>query len=214
MPSKISKKIDNSSLYVGFLHAPLTALGPGIRVGLWLSGCNRACLGCIAPELWDFPLSAIQSVMDVHDEIARLKDDSQATGLTISGGEPFMQADSLYALLIACHSLKFYDILIYSGFPISLLLKKYQWIPEYVTAIVDGAYETDNYSSDHWRGSNNQNLTIFSSLHENYYRKWQDEEKRKVQLIVTEPDTVRFLGIPQKGDYENLKEMIKIKLTD
>ena len=33
------------------LAYPVTSLGPGRRVVLWVAGCSRRCPGCISPEL-------------------------------------------------------------------------------------------------------------------------------------------------------------------
>ena len=35
-------------------HYPVTALGPGRRIGLWLQGCALACPGCISQDSWAF----------------------------------------------------------------------------------------------------------------------------------------------------------------
>ena len=55
---------------------PVRVLGPGERVGLWLSGCNRGCKGCSNPELWqrkpEFEISTdnllrlIHKISDAH----------------------------------------------------------------------------------------------------------------------------------------------------
>src|SRR3546814_9784731 len=37
---------------VSRLHFPVTALGPGRRIGLWLQGCSIRCPGCISVDTW------------------------------------------------------------------------------------------------------------------------------------------------------------------
>lgn len=34
------------------LHFPVTALGPGERLGIWFQGCSLGCQGCISPDTW------------------------------------------------------------------------------------------------------------------------------------------------------------------
>ena len=34
-------------------HFPVTALGPGPRLGLWVQGCHLACPGCMSRDTWD-----------------------------------------------------------------------------------------------------------------------------------------------------------------
>lgn len=66
--------------------------GPGERDIIWFQGCNLGCLGCFNPETWNFEGGEHYSVGDILDFI-------KSPGLTISGGEPFLQADELYSLL-------------------------------------------------------------------------------------------------------------------
>ena len=41
-------------MQIGKMLFPITTLGPGRRVGVWLLGCNRGCRGCSNPELQAF----------------------------------------------------------------------------------------------------------------------------------------------------------------
>lgn len=38
---------------VARIMAPITVLGPGSRVGLWVQGCALACPGCASRDTWD-----------------------------------------------------------------------------------------------------------------------------------------------------------------
>lgn len=81
-------------------HYPVTALGPGRRIGLWLQGCALSCPGYVSRDTWAFaedrslPLPALLSWCQ---DVASLGLD----GVTISGGEPFAQPEALLALLEA-----------------------------------------------------------------------------------------------------------------
>ena len=39
-------------MYVARILYPVKVLGPGNRIGIWVSGCNHRCKGCSNPELW------------------------------------------------------------------------------------------------------------------------------------------------------------------
>ena len=39
-------------IYLDRVLFPVTALGPGNRVAIWVSGCSRRCPLCANPELW------------------------------------------------------------------------------------------------------------------------------------------------------------------
>ena len=91
-------------LLVNKLHAPVTVLGPGRRIGLWLQGCSIHCKGCVSTDTWDFDPRRSMTVDDVlawcRAAVARAAAaGEQITGLTISGGEPFDQADGLRVLV-------------------------------------------------------------------------------------------------------------------
>ena len=74
---------------IGRICYPVTTLGPGDRVAVWVQGCSRHCFGCMSPELQseagiDVPVETIaRSIADVIPP---------NTGLTISGGEPLEQS--------------------------------------------------------------------------------------------------------------------------
>ena len=196
-------------LEVGFLHAPLMALGPGRRVGLWLRGCERDCPGCVSPDLQAAAPETRRPVQELFAEIEGLWRETQAAGLTISGGEPFQQAVGLRALLTLTRWAGLTDVLIYSGFLVRDLLAAYPWLPLLAAAVVDGPYERDRPSLAPWRGSAGQALTVFQSSLAETYAQWQLDSARKSQIILSESGTIRFLGIPAPGDADRLKQKLK-----
>jgi len=94
---------------------PVTALGPGSRIVLWVSGCDKRCRGCISPEMQ--PRDAGRPV-PVDVLLRRILDlDTYLDGITISGGEPFDQAPALAELLSALHTERpAWSVLIYTGY--------------------------------------------------------------------------------------------------
>ena len=40
-------------MYIARLLFPVKVLGPGNRIGIWMSGCGHKCAGCSNPELWE-----------------------------------------------------------------------------------------------------------------------------------------------------------------
>ena len=75
---------------VSRLHYPVTTLGPGRRVGVWLQGCSIRCAGCISPDTWDSHVNLTST-----EQLARALAvwSPEADGLTVSGGEPFDQPE-------------------------------------------------------------------------------------------------------------------------
>ena len=61
--------------------------GDGLRVVLWVSGCNHACKACQNPITWD-PNIGLDFDEKAKEEIfCELKKD-YISGLTLSGGDP------------------------------------------------------------------------------------------------------------------------------
>ncbi len=72
-----------------------TVDGPGIRYILFLQGCKMRCLYCHNPDSWPLHKGIERSVDDVFEDILKTKKymNSSGGGLTISGGEPLLQAE-------------------------------------------------------------------------------------------------------------------------
>lgn len=66
--------------------------GSGLRVVLWLSGCNHHCKGCQNPQTWDIN-SGIPFDEKVKEELFRELDKDYISGLTLSGGDPLNEAN-------------------------------------------------------------------------------------------------------------------------
>lgn len=64
------------------------ANGPGVRVSLFVSGCNHHCKNCFNREAWDFNYGEDFTENEQNEIIEDLKPE-YITGLTLLGGEPF-----------------------------------------------------------------------------------------------------------------------------
>lgn len=80
--------------------------GPGIRTTLFFRGCHLRCIWCQNPEMQSFKAdSDANELISLDDIVEIISRDSQyydasTGGVTLSGGEPFLQdPDSLVALL-------------------------------------------------------------------------------------------------------------------
>lgn len=63
------------------------ANGPGVRVSLFVSGCNIRCKGCFNYEVWDFSAGK-PFTNDVINKIIEMLKPDYIKGLTVLGGEP------------------------------------------------------------------------------------------------------------------------------
>ena len=63
------------------------ANGPGVRVSLFVSGCNHHCKGCFNQEAWDFNYGNEFTEKEENEVMEALKPE-YINGLSLLGGEP------------------------------------------------------------------------------------------------------------------------------
>jgi len=129
--------------------------GPGRRAALFLQGCSIRCRGCQNRHLW--PADGGQAV-PVSDLASRLI----ATGLplTVSGGEPFDQAEALARLLRLLRAAGRH-VVVYSGHTFEHLRENPATREALGLAdvLVDGPYVADlDHAQLQYRGSANQRV--------------------------------------------------------
>lgn len=83
--------------------------GPGYRKVLFLQGCRLHCEGCQNVETWNENKGELVEVSELAQKI-RLE--TRNKKLTISGGEPLLQEESLLYLL---EELQDFDLCLYTG---------------------------------------------------------------------------------------------------
>ncbi len=176
-----------------FVHFPVETLGPGRRVGVWLQGCSIRCEGCVSPENQPFDAACSVPV----DELAGRILACRCGRVTISGGEPFDQAEALAALLQGIEQVP--DILVYSGYAKEKILREHPGIATRIAALVDGPFRFGLPTEAVWKGSENQTLTVFRDEFAERYAAWVVERKGRLQLA-REGGEIRLLGIPRQED--------------
>lgn len=77
-----------------------TVDGPGIRFVLFLQGCSLKCKYCQNRDTWDISDGEYHSLEDILNKILRYKNyiTPAGGGVTVSGGEPLLQAKFLIEL--------------------------------------------------------------------------------------------------------------------
>lgn len=161
---------------------PVTTLGPGNRVGIWVSGCSLSCKGCMSPELQD-PLAGKEiSCEQILRSISNVK--GAVDGFTISGGEPFDQAQQLHTLVSSLRELGQDDIIIYSGYTLAQLRQRgceyTTKILDGISVLIDGRYIDEFNDGVGLRGSLNQQIHIFRNREKYEY---MFACKREVQVF-------------------------------
>ena len=130
--------------------------GVGIRDVIFLQGCSHHCKGCHNPKTWN---TEAGEIVTSYEAAQRLHD--RSNDVTISGGEPLDQFNSLLSLAKCLLNDFGKHSWLYTGYKYENI-SPYIWskLAEYgVTVVVDGRYEEDKKDpSLLFRGSSNQRL--------------------------------------------------------
>ena len=82
-----------------------TVDGPGIRFVVFMQGCNLRCGCCHNPDTWDRDCGKEYSAKQILEKCVRYKEYFGADGgITVSGGEPLLQAEFVRELFELCRA--------------------------------------------------------------------------------------------------------------
>ncbi len=141
----------------GLVHDSIVD-GPGLRITIFTQGCPHHCEGCQNPETWSFEGGYELEIQDLLDEIEK---NPLCKGVTLSGGEPFVQAGELAGLGRILKE-RGYEIAAYTGYTFEQLqsgTKEQKELLETIDILVDGRFELEKRSLDlNFRGSANQRI--------------------------------------------------------
>lgn len=191
-------------------HFPVTVLGPGTRVGIWLQGCTIRCRGCISRDTWPADPASEIEVGELLAWVHRLPEDG-VDGVTISGGEPFDQPQALAELVQGLDEWRRrldrpVDLLAYSGRPWAELVLEHQAVLDTLDAVVPEPFVRGAPTDAALTGSANQRVVPLTELgRQRYCDAALDDQRRQVQLDVDD-DTIWFIGIPRQGDMRRLTD--------
>ncbi len=151
-------------LWVSKLAYPVTALGPGERLALWVSGCGLRCRGCITPNLRDRHAGVRKTTGAVAERLLAVS--RRLDGLTITGGEPFEQARALAELLRQIRAARpHWSVLVYSGHTLASLRRRgaeAEALLGQIDVLIDGPYRSDRPARHPLAGSGNQAVHLLT----------------------------------------------------
>ncbi|MDR3207524.1 MAG: anaerobic ribonucleoside-triphosphate reductase activating protein [Oscillospiraceae bacterium] len=133
--------------------------GPGLRYVIFTQGCPHRCEGCHNAHSWPTEGGQFRAVDAL---LAEIRHDSLLTGVTLSGGEPFLQARPLAALAQRVKALGL-TVWLYTGYRWEELLAENDphrlALLEHTDVLVDGRFDQTRKSyAARFRGSLNQRL--------------------------------------------------------
>ena len=141
----------------GIVGASITD-GPGFRYAIFVQGCSHHCPGCHNPHTHD-PNGG--ELRDTAELIEAMGKDPMISGVTLSGGEPFEQAEALLPIARAAKE-KGMELAAYSGYLYEDLLADNgarRALLELCDVLIDGPYIDAKRNLDiRFKGSENQRI--------------------------------------------------------
>jgi anaerobic ribonucleoside-triphosphate reductase activating protein len=196
---------------VNRLAAPVRSLGFGARAVLWVQGCSLACPGCISPHTWDPGAGEEIEVGELAELIVALEREvGRLNGLTISGGEPFDQADGLLLLVETLRSRDWLggerDLLTYSGYSEKKLRRLSAELFDLSDVVITEPYRRD-LAPEGLRGSSNQRLHRNTPLAE---RRYPAEALTRAPLEGAWVDgRILLSGVPSTGEMVRFEQALR-----
>lgn len=133
--------------------------GDGLRVVLWVAGCEHHCLNCQNPETWD-PDGGIPFDEAAYQELMEKLDKPYISGITFSGGDPLHPNNADEVFYIAREVRERFPektIWLYTGYLWGQIW--HRPIMNYIDILVEGPFiESLKDVEYHWAGSTNQRV--------------------------------------------------------
>ena len=189
-------------MYVARILFPVKVLGPGNRIGIWFSGCDRRCPGCSNPELWkqhDRYKTDTETVLQLVNVIAS---HNQVDGFTLTGGDPLQQPDALRELLPRLNQIN-EDILLYTGCTYEDIFTSDADILDKIAVLIDGDYKKELNHASVLRGSDNQRIFFLKKKYKESYEKYMSIGTSEIQNFSIR-DGIISVGIHRSGYDQSL----------
>lgn len=134
--------------------------GEGLRVTLFVSGCEHACRGCYNQSTWN-PNNGFEFTNKEVDEIIALLNPPHISGLSLSGGDPLLGQNlpAIHRLIKRVRSVygNTKTIWMWTGYQYSELDPIRKMIADLTDVVIDGKFIKELHDpSLQWRGSSNQ----------------------------------------------------------
>jgi len=182
-------------------RSPVKVLGPYARAVIWVQGCDFGCKGCIVPESWD--LGAAEEV-EISELVAWVCSQPNIEGITLSGGEPMLQAEALSSLIDQSREVRNLGVMCYTGYRLEYL-KAHGDIAQKnlltkIDLLVDGTYQENLQADLLWRGSSNQRLLLLSNRYQEFLQS-QSDRSAGLEFFLNGTGEVGFSGVPIQSNF-------------
>ncbi|WYM02550.1 MAG: 4Fe-4S single cluster domain-containing protein [Gloeotrichia echinulata CP02] len=182
-------------------RSPVKVLGPFSRAVIWVQGCDFGCKGCIVPESWDRDAG---EEIDISELVDWILNQTAIEGITLSGGEPMLQAEALSTLIDQIRTKKDLGVMCYTGFRLEHLQKQgtasQKTLLKKIDLLIDGVYVENLQDDLLWRGSSNQRVLLLSSRYREFLEA-QSDRSAGLEFFFTEAGEIGFSGVPTQLNF-------------
>ncbi len=196
--------VPDGQLRISWYTLVTDCLGSGERLAIWVQGCYKRCGNCIAKALQSTTGGELKSVAELAEEIMALDID----GISISGGEPFLQARGLAQLLRLVNEKRpELGVITYTGYLYEELKddEDAKLFLSQIDILVDGTYVEELDDGAPMRGSSNQRVLFLTDRYSD-----SDLPRERKSKIIFENDVFAMIGIPS----DSTKRLIKMFSSD
>jgi anaerobic ribonucleoside-triphosphate reductase activating protein len=172
-------------------------LGPGMRAVVWVQGCLINCPGCIAP---DWMAIRPAHLVDVDLLAKNLMKNSEITGITLSGGEPMLQALAMVQFLHQVKLIRDVNVICFTGYRLQQLMSHppvpgvFELLDE-LDVLIDGPYLAGRNVNIGLKGSANQKIHYITNRLRNFNL---DDQPRKAEIYI-EDGQAFLVGVPPRN---------------
>ena len=145
------------------------AEGPGLRTAIWTQGCLKRCSGCCNAEFLKIKPATIKTIEEIIERIEYNQINYNIEGITLLGGEPFIQAEGLSMVASSCQKMGL-SVMTFTGYILADIVEKNfkgsTNLLRHTDVLIDGEFEINQIDQRrNWVGSKNQ---IFHYLSNRY----------------------------------------------
>lgn len=199
MPGEKQHHADRNVINVAETCVGTRALGPGLRSVVWVQGCPLHCPGCVAPNWIPQRVARLAAPGDLAAELLA---DGAVSGLTLSGGEPMLQAAPLAAMVRIARRARDVSVICYSGHTLQELRERppapgVAQLLEQVDVLIDGRYVAGADDGRGLRGSANQVVHHLTGRLTEFADSFT-EPSRTAEIRVRDR-SVLLVGVPPPG---------------
>ncbi|MDY6970023.1 MAG: 4Fe-4S single cluster domain-containing protein [Spirochaetota bacterium] len=169
--------------------------GPGNRFGIWVQGCNLNCSGCFNPQTHSFDDGYEIYVDELFKQIIHY---NNIEGISISGGEPLLQGETLLYLLNRITKETDLTILIYTGYTYDEIIadRIMNKLLSHIDIIIAGPYKESLKINNSVLSSSNQEVYFLTDRYTQ-----NDLDISNTEVIIGNNGAITLTGLLNITDF-------------